>query len=138
MNMQKELVAALTIDLKRNRFRIHKHTLHGLGDPRYIQFLINPEDGYIAILGSDKPLVGGTANKVTLDNANSRKSVEFYSANLLNGIFKIFGKLDYQYSYRLSGEIDQVNRVAYYSMKTLHKNGRSEVVNSDEIQTTEN
>ena len=124
MSEQKTPVATLTIDLKRSRFRIHKETLHSLGDPGYIQFLINPEDGFIAILGSDKPLAGGTANKVTLYNANHVKSAEFYSSNLLNGIFKIFGSLDFHYSYRLNGEIDQVNRVAYYSMKTLHRNER--------------
>ena len=121
MSEQKPLVANLTIDLRRNRFRIHQDTIHNLGDPAYIQFLINPEDGYIAILGSEKPLTGGTANKVTLYNASHSRSAEFYSSNLMNSIFKIFGSLDFRYSYRLTGEIDQVNRVAYYSMRTLQR-----------------
>ena len=121
MSEQKPLVANLTIDLRRNRFRIHQDTIHNLGDPAYIQFLINPEDGFIAILGSEKPLAGGTANKVTLYNASRSKSAEFYSSNLMNSIFKIFGSLDFRFSYRLTGEIDQVNRVAYYSMQTLQR-----------------
>jgi len=121
MSEQKPLVANLTIDLRRNRFRIHQDTIHNLGNPAYIQFLINPEDGFIAILGSEKPLAGGTANKVTLYNASRSKSAEFYSSNLMNSIFKIFGSLDFRFSYRLTGEIDQVNRVAYYSMQTLQR-----------------
>ena len=121
MSEQKPFVANLTIDLRRNRFRIHQDTLRKLDNPAYIQFLINPEDGYIAILGSEKPLAGGTANKVTLYNSSRSRTAEFYSSNLMNSIFEIFGSLDFRYSYRLTGEVDQVNRVAYFSMRTLQR-----------------
>lgn len=113
-------IANLTIDLRRNRFRIYRKTLRHLGNPEFIQFLINPEELYIAILGSDKPIAGGTANKVNL-NLNLKSCVEFYSATLMDGIFNIFGVLEYGCSYHLAGEIDQTNRVAYYSLKTLKK-----------------
>ena len=36
--------AIMTIDLKWNRFRIHKSTLNKMGNPRYVQFLVNPEE----------------------------------------------------------------------------------------------
>ena len=39
----------LSIDLKKYRIRVHKSTLHLLGDPRYIQLLINPSDQIVAI-----------------------------------------------------------------------------------------
>lgn len=39
----------ISIDLKQNRIRIHKNTLHALGDPDYIQVLINPDTQVIAI-----------------------------------------------------------------------------------------
>ena len=52
--------AIMTIDLSRGRFRVHKSTLNKMGRPQYIQFLVNPEE----ILGSDRPLSGGTANNV--------------------------------------------------------------------------
>ncbi len=116
--------AHLTIDLKRNRFRIYRKTLRSLGNPAFIQFLINPEELYIAILGSDKPIPGGTANKINL-NWGLKSGIEFYSAALIDGLFKIFGALDYAYSYHLAGEIDQTNRVAYFSLHTLKKVGRS-------------
>lgn len=52
--------AIMTIDLKWNRFRIHKSTLNKMGNPQYVQFLVNPEEMFIAVLGSDRPLTGGT------------------------------------------------------------------------------
>lgn len=44
--------AIMTIDLSRGRFRVHKSTLNKMGRPQYIQFLVNPEEMLIAILGS--------------------------------------------------------------------------------------
>ncbi len=120
MSNDKPLVANLTIDLKRNCIRLFKQTVRHLGNPPFIQFLINPEELYIAILGSDKPMAGGTSNKINL-NKPSNCSVEFYSSPLLEGIKRIFGALDYQHSYHLSGDIDQVNRVAYFSLSSLKK-----------------
>ena len=51
-------------------------------------------------------------------------SVEFYSNTLLCALVNMIGTLDFQYSYRMSGEVDVANRVAYFSMKTLKKNER--------------
>lgn len=123
MSSKTEMVANLTLDMKRNRIRIYRATLRALGDPAYIQFLINPEELYIAILGSEIPLSGETANRVKIPNSrlDGKLSVEFYSAALLDGIYSIFGVLDREYNYRLTGEIDQVNRVAYFSLRTLKR-----------------
>ena len=49
--------AIMTIDLKRNRFRIHKFTLNKMGNPQYVQFLVKPEEMFIAVLRSDRPLI---------------------------------------------------------------------------------
>ena len=116
MSSKTGMVANLTLDMKRNRIRIYRATLRALGDPAYIQFLINPEALYI-------PLSGGTANRVKIPNSrlDGKLSVEFYSAALLDGIYSIFGVLDREYNYRLTGEIDQVNRVAYFSLRTLKR-----------------
>ena len=68
--------AIMTIDLSRGRFRVHKSTLNKMGRPQYIQFLVNPEEMLIAILGSDRPLSGGTANNVQQFQL-TKHSVEF-------------------------------------------------------------
>ena len=80
--------AIMTIDLKRSRFRIHKSTLNKMGNPQYVQFLVNPEEMFIAILGSDRPLAGGTANRVKLVQLPNH-SIEFYSNTLLYALVNI-------------------------------------------------
>ena len=107
--------AIMTIDLKWNRFRIHKSTLNKMGNPQYVQFLVNPEEMFIAVLGSDRPLTGGTSNRVKLVQTSRHYSVEFYSNTLLCALVNMIGTLDFQYSYRMSGEVDVANRVAYRS-----------------------
>lgn len=138
MSEHEPIVAGLTIDIRRCRFRIHQKTLCGLGYPSYIQFLVHPEDGFIAILGSDKPLPGGTANRVQLHNGGMKNNPatvsEFYSTHLMNKIFALYGIMDFTHSYWLSGEIDQVNRVAYFSIKTLQRAERSRAHGKQRLQ----
>ena len=102
----------------------HKSTLNKMGNPQYVQFLVNPEEMFIAVLGSDRPLAGGTSNRVKLVQTSRHYSIEFYSNTLLCALVNMIGTLDFQYSYRMSGEVDVANRVAYFSMKTLKKNER--------------
>lgn len=135
MSGKKEQIANLTLDMKRNRVRIYRSTLRALGNPMFIQFLINPEDLYIAVLGSEIPLSGGTANRVKISNEcmNSKFSVEFYSAAFLEGLYSIFGVLDHRYNYGLTGEVDAVNRVAYFSLQTLKRIERRKCNNGQGI-----
>ena len=114
----KTVHASLTLDPFRNRIRIHRQTIRLLKNPAYIQFLVNPEELYIAVLGSDKPISGGTANRVRMLDT-TQQSVEFYSAILMNNFSEMVGGFDPRFNYQLEGEIDQVNRVAYFSLQTI-------------------
>ena len=119
MSIELKSRAGLTLDARRNRIRIYRQTLYGIGDPAYVQFLVNPEELYIAVLGLDKPIIGGSANKVPPHTEGYRKiqSVEFYSSTMVKRLLEVT-HFDLNYSYKLTGEIDQVNRVAYFSFKT--------------------
>lgn len=128
--------AIMTIDLRRSRFRVHKSTLNKMGMPQYVQFLVNPEEMFIAILGSDRPLSGGTANNVQQFQL-TKDSVEFYSNTLMSALADMIGTLDFRYSYRVSGEVDIANRVAYFSMKTLKKNERRSPINGQGVRSIE-
>lgn len=121
MSRENQPQASLTLDPFRNRIRIHKKTIRRLGSPTYVQFLVNPEELYIAVLGSDKPMIGGTANKVRLSSVSfhTNQSVEFYSSTLLSNLSEIVGGFDLRFNYHLTGEIDSVNRVAYFSLQTV-------------------
>lgn len=57
MNNQPSSQPILCIDLKKNRIRIHKLTLHMLGDPEYIQLLVNPCTHMIAIRKSVRQVI---------------------------------------------------------------------------------
>ncbi|HIQ83367.1 MAG TPA: hypothetical protein IAA52_09745 [Candidatus Pullichristensenella stercorigallinarum] len=49
---------AMTIDAKKPRLRIHKSTIHRMGDPKYIQLMIDPEGRRIALRGVDRHIPG--------------------------------------------------------------------------------
>ena len=67
MTDQTAAMVEITIDPLRKRIRIHRETLKQLHYPAYVQFLVNPEKSYMAVLGSDQPLRGGTANRLRID-----------------------------------------------------------------------
>ena len=69
MTDQTAAMVEITIDPLRKRIRIHRETLKQLRYPAYVQFLVNPEKSYMAVLGSDRPLRGGTANRLRIDPA---------------------------------------------------------------------
>lgn len=84
MNRETSLKPVLCIDLKKNRIRIHKLTLHMLGDPEYIQLLVNPQDSMIAIRKSVRK--DYLAHRVRYSKADSRYCYELYSTELFTGI----------------------------------------------------
>ena len=100
MNHENQLQAYLTLDPARNRIRIHRQTIRLLKNPAYVQFLVNPEELYIAVLGSDKPISGGTANKVRMSNT-SQQSIEFYSTILIKNFSELLGGFDLRFNYQL-------------------------------------
>lgn len=99
--MSKTLKPGLSVNLRKYIIRIHKDTLHILGDPEYILLLVNPEDKSVAILPSDRS--DSKAHRISRYNLKNNKSFELYSTNLIknlcglgtewkqNGSYKIFG-----------------------------------------------
>lgn len=91
----------LSIDLKRNLIRIHKVTLNLLGQPDYIQLLVNPDDRSIAIMkgiSSDK-----LAHHVCYDKIKNGKSFELYSTILLQNLLSISNQCETMKAYRIYG-----------------------------------
>lgn len=43
----------LSFDTKKFRIRIHKSTIHALGNPKYIDLLVNPEKRLVAVRAHD-------------------------------------------------------------------------------------
>ena len=84
-NQTQEQQPSLSIDLKKNRIRIHKKTLYMLGNPNYIQILVNPTEQTLAILPSvSEDHLAHKINWLYLDD--SSKSYELYSKALIKTI----------------------------------------------------
>lgn len=113
--------AELSIDLKKSRMRVHKAMLHQLGDPQYIQLLVNPDNRAIAILAVDKPHTKDPVHKVTEKKLHSDFSYEIYSSSFLLGIRSLEPRLDELTCFRLSGEVFPERRMAVFSLKTLRR-----------------
>lgn len=84
MSRSKASEIKVTFDPFRCRIRIYRNTYRALGSPKHIQFLVNPEELYFAILGLDHPMRGGTSNKVPdYYTRNTQQSIEVYSTLIL-------------------------------------------------------
>ena len=52
MNNKHSSHPLICIDFKKNRIRIHRNTLRQIGNPEYIQLLVNPDQKMIGIKAS--------------------------------------------------------------------------------------
>jgi len=76
---------SLAIDLKKNRIRIHRRTLHLLGNPNYIQILVNPTKQSLILLPSvSEDHLAHKINWLYLDDPSN--SYELYSKALIKTI----------------------------------------------------
>lgn len=104
------------IDLKKNRIRVHKITLHLLGDPDFIQLLVNPKSGILAIKGTiPEDYLGLRIHKEMLDG----NCYEIHSKELLQTLRKVRTDWENNRSYRIYGECDANNSIAQFNMKDI-------------------
>ena len=111
--------ASILIDLKKNRIRVHKTTLHDLGDPKYIQLLIHPQSMAVAIRCLDIPRSGEPHHKISYRQMKSDNSYEIYSSSLMTKLSETIPTLDCGYSYRMAGKLDPAQRIAIFDLRTL-------------------
>ena len=88
----------IVIDSKNGRIRIHRNTLHLLGNPEYIQLLVNPERLLLIILPSKRLK---TANAIRWDRIAESKSCELYSKILVHQLRSICPNWKANGKYRL-------------------------------------
>lgn len=115
--------ANMSIDLKKNRIRIHKTVLHSLGDPTYIQLLVNPAGMVVAVRRIDVPLSGEPVHKISEKRLRSDNSYEIYSLSFLQKLFELVPSIDAGGLYHLSGEVFPAKGMALFDLKTLNRVG---------------
>lgn len=105
--------ASMVVDLKKNRIRIHKGTLHLLGNPLYIQFLVNPKKSVIALLPSQEE--DYLAHKIHWKAIGDHQCCEIYSKSLIQSIHTLSESWEPQQLYRIDGQlIKEKNLILFY------------------------
>lgn len=115
------LPASITIDPKKCRIRIFKGTLHQLGDPDFIQFLVNPKAMCVAIRAVRDLIPPMESHKIIKKTFASSNSVEVYSRPFVFGLCKLIGDLDTNSLYRISGAIIPSEDIAVFPLITITK-----------------
>lgn len=121
MNEPSNLLTQISIDLKKFRIRIHKESLHLIGDPKYIQFLVNISSRLVAIRAVDKEQVDLQTHKVDQTRMESEFSFEIYSRPFIERLCKEFDCFNEGNSYRLTGTAIQSERIAVFPLDSLQK-----------------
>lgn len=117
---------SIALDLKKNRIRFHKETLRRLGDPNYIQLLINPSTKIIAIKCLDKS--EPKSLKISTGSAGTDNSVELYSYYFFSKIREVFCELGNNCTYRLFGNIVESERLAFFPISSMQRVEHDEVL----------
>ncbi len=108
----------LAVDMRKNRIRVHRCTLHKLGDPKFIQLLVHPEKKVVAIRALDHDLPGDQAHKVSRATMLSDNSFEIYSRTFITKLCEVAGGLK-SGCYRMEGAVDPGHTLALFHMDTL-------------------
>lgn len=104
----------LVFDLKKNRIRIHKKTLHMLGNPSFVQFLVNPETKTIAIRASEHE--DNYTEKIKWKRIRGKQCCEFYSKFLIMRLRYYCYDWDQKRTYRITGEIIPEENLATFCL----------------------
>lgn len=106
---------ALFIDQKRGRIRIHRKTLHMLGDPAFIQLLVHPETLTIAI----RPTMGADAlaHRILWKKMGDKQSYELHSSNLIRKLQGMCPGWENGGSFRVFGEMLSSENIALFELK---------------------
>lgn len=124
MYQEQTIQPVICIDRKKNRIRIHKQTLHMLGDPEYLQLLVNPKCGMFALRGSFRG--DHLAHRVKKYQISPDNCYEIYSKNLMNALVNVNSELREDQSYRIYGEMIANVGVARFDLHNLKYIGESE------------
>lgn len=104
----------ICIDFKKSRFRIHKNTLRMLGNPDYIQLLVNPHENILAIKCSIRE--DRLAHFVQLERFPAKNSYELYSNSLASTLLQNNQHLHHGSSYRFYGSLNTTHGIALFCL----------------------
>jgi len=114
MNKNKTLKPAISVNLKRPVIRIHKDTLHSIGNPDYVLLLVNPKECTLSVLPSDSS--DPKAHHISQKSFTHKKSFELYSTSLVQNLRTLCKHWEENNAYRIYGEIIPNKAVIRFNM----------------------
>ena len=108
----------ITIDPKQNRIRFYRTFLKELGNPKYVQLMVNSKDKILAIKSSD------TLDSFSVKlNSHIEKEhcYELHSLNLITELFKLMQWDEKNISYKIIGEMDEKTKTAFFKLSNATK-----------------
>ena len=78
---QSSIAPSIVVDYRKNRIRIHKNTLHELGNPTFVQLLVNPKERSLAVQNCQAS--DPTAHRIPSSIYEGKASCEIYSRSLM-------------------------------------------------------
>lgn len=119
MNESPTIPTTISLDLKKFRIRVFKSALHQIGDPEFIQLLVNPDEMVVAIRAVDKEHTNDQTHKV--GKKMNFKNVEFYSRAFFDRLCTICGEMERGSTYRLYGRVYPEQRTLLFSLRTIKR-----------------
>ena len=114
MNMENIQHPQITVDMKKSRIRVHKATIHQMGDPGYMLLLINPDKQTICLCHADQN--DRRAHRIHISRLTGGYCYELYSKSLIAALRDVRPEFDTNNSYRISGDYFQQYALARFQM----------------------
>ena len=121
MSDSSAVTVTMSVDTKGYGIRIHKELFRRLGEPRYIQFLVNPDESAVAIQTIEKEVPGGQSHRIIERRMQSENSYEIYSRAFIRKLREVSPQIEDGCSYRLTGSILPGLKTAVFSLRTLQR-----------------
>lgn len=124
MNEPVNNTVTMAVDTKKYGIRIHKALFRQLDEPKYIQLLVNPVEGMVAIQTIEKEMSGGQTHRIVEKRMQSENSYEIYSRSFIRKLREVEPSIEDGRAYRLSGKMIPSMKMAVFSLKTLTRMDR--------------
>ena len=116
--MAEQTLLSLAIDPRKHRIRIHKATIHALGDPKWIQLLFNAEDLVLVVRAARQRKAGGHEIRIRPQEICGQ-DFELHSSLLIDHIMSRCNMSNDDNTYRLIGSYSKNNCAVFFPFSTM-------------------
>ena len=122
MDNNSKQTISMAVDLKKYRFRVHRVTLHALGDPSRVQLMFDPDRKAIMLVAPSSDIAFGQ---------EERYSRELLLRILIQRIQNIFPCLKDRNTYCLTGKLIPSLHAVFFPLSSLSNIENNEAKNND-------